>query len=165
MINSFQMILFNPRKLKINEKNLILHFLRKCFINTLLFCNLTYCLISICLGGGRFWSSMGSDRCSVSYRCPAVQAGSQIRLPKGIPAVSHPQIGVQAGGWSPKRTNPDMGFVDVQSSQWSRTWEFRALLGGPSGKQMPDDAGDIRDASSVPGLGRSSGGKLGNLLQ
>ena len=57
-------------------------------------------------------------------------------------------------------TNPGLQFVDVQSSQWSGTWEFRALLSGASGKQMPDNAGDRRDASSIPGLGRSPGGEL-----
>ena len=30
---------------------------------------------------------------------------------------------------------------------------------------LPTDAGDIRDAGSIPGLGRSSGGGLGNPLQ
>ena len=32
-------------------------------------------------------------------------------------------------------------------------------------KNTPDNAGDIRDMSSVPGLGRSSGGGYGNPLQ
>ena len=32
-------------------------------------------------------------------------------------------------------------------------------------KNLPANTGDIRDMGSVPGLGRSSGGKLGNLLQ
>ena len=40
----------------------------------------------------------------------------------------------------------------------------RAFPGGTSGKES-DNAVVIRDASSVPGLGRSSGGGLGNLLQ
>lgn len=93
MIHSFQMVLFNPRKLKIDEKNLILHFLRKHFIIPWLPCNLTCCLYSTCLGGVRFWGLMSSDRYSVSHRCPAVQPGSQIRLHKGILTVSHIQIG------------------------------------------------------------------------
>ena len=32
-------------------------------------------------------------------------------------------------------------------------------------KNMPASAGDVRDLSSVPGLGRSSGGGHGNPLQ
>ena len=32
-------------------------------------------------------------------------------------------------------------------------------------KNLPASAGDIRDIGSVPGLGRSSGGGHGNLLQ
>ena len=32
-------------------------------------------------------------------------------------------------------------------------------------KNTPDNAGDIRDMSSVPGLGRSSGGGYGNPFQ
>ena len=30
---------------------------------------------------------------------------------------------------------------------------------------LPANAGDVRDASSIPGLGRSPGGGHGNLLQ
>ena len=36
---------------------------------------------------------------------------------------------------------------------------------GTSGKELPASIGDIRDAGSVPGLGRSPGGKHGNPLQ
>ena len=36
--------------------------------------------------------------------------------------------------------------------------------GGTSGKE-PANAGDLRDADSIPGLGRSSGGGRGNPLQ
>ena len=32
-------------------------------------------------------------------------------------------------------------------------------------KNLPANAGDIRDADSIPGLGRSPGGEHGNLLQ
>ena len=32
-------------------------------------------------------------------------------------------------------------------------------------KNLPDNAGDTRDAASIPRLGRSSGGGNGNLLQ
>ena len=32
-------------------------------------------------------------------------------------------------------------------------------------KKLPTDAGDARDASSIPGLGRSLGGGNGNPLQ
>ena len=37
--------------------------------------------------------------------------------------------------------------------------------GGASGKEPPANAGDIRDVSSIPGLGRSAGGGHGNPLQ
>ena len=32
-------------------------------------------------------------------------------------------------------------------------------------KNLPMKAGDVRDAGSIPGLGRSPGGRHGNLLQ
>ena len=32
-------------------------------------------------------------------------------------------------------------------------------------KNLPDNAGDVRDAGSIPGCGRSSGGGNGNSLQ
>ena len=34
----------------------------------------------------------------------------------------------------------------------------------PVVKNLPANAGDVRDESSIPGLGRSAGGGLGNLL-
>ena len=37
--------------------------------------------------------------------------------------------------------------------------------GGASGKNLPASAGDVRDAGSVPGSGRSPGGEHGNPLQ
>ena len=37
--------------------------------------------------------------------------------------------------------------------------------GGASAKKSPANAGDIRDAGSVPGSGRSPGGGHGNPLQ
>ena len=37
--------------------------------------------------------------------------------------------------------------------------------GGASGKNRPASAGDVRDAGSVPGSGRSPGGEHGNPLQ
>ena len=42
------------------------------------------------------------------------------------------------------------------------------LLGFPdraSGKELPASAGDVRDESWIPGLGRSHGGGHGNPLQ
>ena len=38
-------------------------------------------------------------------------------------------------------------------------------LGGTSGKDPPANAGDVREAGSIPGLGRSPGGGHGNPLQ
>ena len=37
--------------------------------------------------------------------------------------------------------------------------------GGTNGRNLPADAGDIRDKSSIPGSGRSPGGGHGNPLQ
>ena len=37
--------------------------------------------------------------------------------------------------------------------------------GGIGGKEPPANAGDGRDAGSIPGLGRSPGGENGNPLQ
>ena len=39
------------------------------------------------------------------------------------------------------------------------------LSGGTSSGNPPENAGDIRDAGSIPGLGGSSGAGHGNLLQ
>ena len=54
---------------------------------------------------------------------------------------------------------------------WSQTWEKILVLplnwgfpGGASGKEPSCNAEDIRDAGSIPGLGRSPGGELGNPL-
>ena len=38
-------------------------------------------------------------------------------------------------------------------------------LGGTSGKDPPANAGDVREAGSIPGLGRFPGGGHGNPLQ
>ena len=42
---------------------------------------------------------------------------------------------------------------------------FVAFLGGSEVKNPPANAGDARDAGSIPGLGRSFGGGNGNPLQ
>ena len=42
---------------------------------------------------------------------------------------------------------------------------FVAFLGGSEVKNPPVNAGDARDAGSIPGLGRSFGGGNGNPLQ
>ena len=45
---------------------------------------------------------------------------------------------------------------------------FIELVGFPSGavvKNLPTNAGDTRDRGLIPGMGRSSGGGSGNLLQ
>ena len=41
---------------------------------------------------------------------------------------------------------------------------LRGFLGGASGNPL-DNAGDVRDTGSTPGLGRSPGGRHGNPLQ
>ena len=40
-----------------------------------------------------------------------------------------------------------------------------SFLGGTSGKELPVDAGDVRDMDSIPGSGRSPGGGHGDPLQ
>ena len=42
---------------------------------------------------------------------------------------------------------------------------FPGFLGGRVVKNLPINAGDTRGMGSIPGLGRSSGGGNGNLLQ
>ena len=42
---------------------------------------------------------------------------------------------------------------------------IRGFSGGSVVKNLPANAGDIRDTGSIPGLGRSSAGGHGNLLQ
>ena len=41
----------------------------------------------------------------------------------------------------------------------------KLLIGGTNVKNLPANAGDIRDVGSIPGLGRSPGGGHGNPLQ
>ena len=43
--------------------------------------------------------------------------------------------------------------------------KYIGSLGGVSGKNLPDKAGDLRDEDSIPGSGRSPGGGRGNPLQ
>ena len=60
------------------------------------------------------------------------------------------------------------GSVGRVSGQRKRTicvlTSTRSFPGGTSDKE-PANAGDIRDAVPIPGLGRSPGGGHGNLLQ
>ena len=42
---------------------------------------------------------------------------------------------------------------------------YEGFPGGVSGKELPANAGDIRDMGSIPGSGRSPGGGNGNPLQ
>ena len=42
---------------------------------------------------------------------------------------------------------------------------YKGFPGGASGKESASHAGDKRDEGSIPGLGRSLGGKNGNLLK
>ena len=44
-------------------------------------------------------------------------------------------------------------------------WSGVPFPGGTSGKNLPANVGDVRDTSSIPGLGRSPGGGHGNPLQ
>ena len=50
-------------------------------------------------------------------------------------------------------------FDDYDSSR------LKGFPVGASGKEPPANAGDMRDAGSIPGLGRSPGGGNGNPLQ
>ena len=59
-------------------------------------------------------------------------------------------------------------FLPVPCSQSPRlgNWEGGASLGVVLGvKNPPPNAGDLRDAGSIPKLGRSSGGGHGNPFQ
>ena len=44
-------------------------------------------------------------------------------------------------------------------------WKCSGFLGGSGDKEPPANAGDLRDAGSILGLGRSPGGGHGNPLQ
>ena len=48
---------------------------------------------------------------------------------------------------------------------WKEARISQGFPSGASGKNLPANVGDIRDVSSIPGLGRSPGGGYGNLLQ
>ena len=43
-------------------------------------------------------------------------------------------------------------------------WDW-GFPGGTVVKNLPENAGDVRDTGSIPGLGRSPGGEHGNPLQ
>ena len=57
----------------------------------------------------------------------------------------------------------------MESREWWSQGEIRLCLGAPqmapSGNNLPANAEDTRDASSVPGSGRSPGGGHGNTCQ
>ena len=48
---------------------------------------------------------------------------------------------------------------------WQEARISQGFPSGTSGKNLPANAGDVRDVGSIPGLGRSPGGGYGNLLQ
>ena len=50
-------------------------------------------------------------------------------------------------------------------TNWHLPWALRASQMAPVVKNLPANAGDRRDAGSVPGSGRSPGGGNGNPLQ
>ena len=56
--------------------------------------------------------------------------------------------------------NPWVGKIP-----WRRAWQPTPIFLPILVKNLPANAGDIRDMSSVPGLGRSPGGGHGNPLQ
>ena len=55
-------------------------------------------------------------------------------------------------------------FVGLLVFDISQT-RSKGFLGGTRGKNLPANAGDVRDPGSIPGLGRSPGGGHGNSLQ
>ena len=52
-----------------------------------------------------------------------------------------------------------------QKKKKNHTIYYEGFPGGASGKELPANAGDIRDMGSIPGSGRSPGGGHGNPLQ
>ena len=58
---------------------------------------------------------------------------------------------------------PGMLSADGRKSHWATT--ARGFPGGAGVKNLPANAGDIRDMGSIPGSGRSLGGEHGNSLQ
>jgi len=58
-------------------------------------------------------------------------------------------------------------FSNTTDSRVKTKLNYRThgFLGGAVVKNVPADAGDTKDLSLTPGLGRSPGGGLGNLLQ
>ena len=56
------------------------------------------------------------------------------------------------------KTNP----IIIPVLNYRRLWAFQVVL---VVKNLPTNAGDIRDADSIPGLGRCPGGRHGNPLQ
>ena len=64
------------------------------------------------------------------------------------------------------------GIALFHSSQWgilfspkNKSYSIQGFPGGVSGKELPSNAGDLREVSSIPGLGRSPGEGIGNPLQ
>ena len=54
---------------------------------------------------------------------------------------------------------------EYRKPQHLKEWIYRVSLDGPVVKNLPVNAGDSRDANSIPGSGRSPGGRNGNPLQ
>ena len=58
--------------------------------------------------------------------------------------------------------NNKTSYLFTQVSRGALKWGFP---GGASDKELTSNAGDVRDASSIPRLGKSPGGRHGNPLQ
>ena len=72
----------------------------------------------------------------------------------------------------PPTTTPEIKdpcTVSEARTTWQQNWKspelYRSFPGGTVVKNLPANAGDIEDASLIPGLGRSPGGGHGNPLQ
>ena len=100
---------------------------------------------------------------------------ANFKLPTGIAAHVAGEIGAYLGGdsvrldwWStPQSTQPLLPSISSRSCQDcpGALSSFQQCPGGAVVKNPPANAGDIRHTGSVPRLGRSPGGELGNPLQ
>ena len=79
--------------------------------------------------------------------------------------------GTQEGNkeYQPSRLQPlpavspeDTQDVKTQDIHWPQLHEVQGFPGGSSGKELAYNAGGLRDAGLIPGLGRSPGGGHGN---
>ena len=91
---------------------------------------------------------------------------SGVRQPGGPEKVTSPRVAKNTKFFGAKSSNQwieTLATFNRDSNMFNK--QHMGLPGGIVEKNPPANAGDVGDASSIPGLGRSPGGGNGNPLQ